>query len=145
MLAEMEKFFTWFKSEGVVTNSSTGLHITMSYNPQDGETVNHEEGSSLVTANKVKMAVLLGDQYLLSQWGRDRNTYTKSQLKDLKSAIQNLKREIQKHLHYLLIQALREQTYNLNQSRQINHGKKNLPINCLIPCFKVQKWEHYLR
>jgi len=93
MLAEMEKFFTWFKSEGVVTNNSTGLHITMSYNPQDGETVNHEEGSSLVTANKVKMAVLLGDQYLLSEWGRSGNTYTKSQLADLKKAIQNLKVE----------------------------------------------------
>ena len=93
MLAEMEKFFTWFKSEGVETNNSTGLHITMSYNPQEGETVNHEEGSSLVTANKVKMAVLLGDQYLLSEWGRSGNSYTKSQLESLKKAIQNLKVE----------------------------------------------------
>ena len=88
MLSEMEKFFEWFQSEGVATNSSTGLHITMSYNPQEGETVNHEEGSSLVTANKVKMAVLLGDQYLLSEWGRGSNSYAKSQLADLKKAIQ---------------------------------------------------------
>jgi hypothetical protein len=93
MLAEMEKFFEWFQSEGVATNNSTGLHITMSYNPQEGETVNHEEGSSLVTANKVKMAVLLGDQYLLSEWGRGSNSYAKSQLEDLKKAIQKLKVE----------------------------------------------------
>jgi hypothetical protein len=93
MLAEMEKFFKWFQSEGVATNNSTGLHITMSYNPQEGETVNHEEGSSLVTANKVKMAVLLGDQYLLSEWGRGNNSYAKSQLQDLKKAIQKLKVE----------------------------------------------------
>ena len=93
MLAEMEKFFEWFQSEGVATNNSTGLHITMSYDPQEGETVNHEEGSSLVTANKVKMAVLLGDQYLLSEWGRGSNNYAKSQLEDLKKAIQKLKVE----------------------------------------------------
>ena len=93
MLKEMDKFFKFLQGEGVVTNNSTGLHITMSYFPQEGETVSHEEGSSNVTANKVKMAVLLGDQYLLSEWGRDRNTYTKSQLKELQTAIQNLKRE----------------------------------------------------
>ena len=93
MLAEMEKFFEWFQSEGVATNNSTGLHITMSYNPQEGETVNHEEGSSIVTANKVKMAVLLGDQYLLSEWGRSGNNYTKSQLESLKKVIQKLKVE----------------------------------------------------
>ena len=91
MLKEMDKFFKFLQSEGVVTNNSTGLHITMSYFPQEGETVSHEDGK--IEANKVKMAVLLGDQYLLSQWGRDRNTYTKSQLKELQSAIQNLKRE----------------------------------------------------
>ena len=93
MLAEMDKFFEWLRSEGASTNDSTGLHITMSYNPQEGETVNHEEGSSVVTANKVKMAVLLGDQYLLSEWGRSNNNYTKSQLKDLKDSIQKLKVE----------------------------------------------------
>ena len=33
--------------------------------------------------NKLKVALLLGDKYLLSTFGRLGNTYTKSQLKQL--------------------------------------------------------------
>lgn len=89
MLAEMKKFFEFLKSEGASTNNSTGLHITMSYNPQDGETVNHEGGK--IKANRVKMAVLLGDQYLLNEFLRSSNTYTKSQYKELQDAVGSLK------------------------------------------------------
>ena len=93
MLAEMQKFFKMLQQEGGTTNSSTGLHVTMSYSPQDGEVVNHEEGSSLVTANKVKMAVLLGDQYLLSEFFRSNNTYTKSQYAELEDAVRDLQQQ----------------------------------------------------
>ena len=93
MLAEMKKFFEFLQSEGASTNNSTGLHITMSYNPQDGETVNHKPGTSQVVANRVKMAVLLGDQYLLNEFLRGSNTYTKSQYKELQQAIGELKQE----------------------------------------------------
>ena len=93
MLAEMKKFFEFLQSEGALTNNSTGLHITMSYNPQDGETVNHKPGTSQVIANRVKMAVLLGDQYLLNEFLRGSNTYTKSQYKELQNAISELKQE----------------------------------------------------
>jgi len=91
MLAEMKKFFEFLQSEGASTNNSTGLHITMSYNPQDGETVSHEGGK--IKANRVKMAVLLGDQYLLNEFLRGSNTYTKSQYKELQNAIGELKQE----------------------------------------------------
>ena len=91
MLAEMKKFFEFLQSEGASTNNSTGLHVTMSYNPQDGETVSHEGGK--IKANKVKMAVLLGDQYLLNEFLRGSNTYTKSQYKELQNAIGDLKQE----------------------------------------------------
>ena len=91
MLAEMKKFFEFLQSEGASTNNSTGLHITMSYNPQDGETVSHEGGK--IKANRVKMAVLLGDQYLLNEFLRGSNTYTKSQYKELQDAIGELKQE----------------------------------------------------
>ena len=93
MLAEMKKFFEFLQSEGALTNNSTGLHITMSYNPQDGEIVNHKPGTSEVIANRVKMAVLLGDQYLLNEFLRGSNTYTKSQYKELQNAIGELKQE----------------------------------------------------
>ena len=91
MLAEMKKFFEFLQSEGASTNNSTGLHVTMSYNPQDGETVSHEDGK--IKANRVKMAVLLGDQYLLNEFLRGSNTYTKSQYKELQNAIGELKQE----------------------------------------------------
>ena len=91
MLAEMKKFFEFLQSEGASTNNSTGLHVTMSYNPQDGETVSHEGGK--IKANRVKMAVLLGDQYLLNEFLRGSNTYTKSQYKELQNAIGELKQE----------------------------------------------------
>ena len=91
MLAEMKKFFEFRKAKEHLTNNSTGLHITMSYNPQDGETVNHEGGK--IKANRVKMAVLLGDQYLLNEFLRGSNTYTKSQYKELQHAIGELKQE----------------------------------------------------
>ena len=93
MLAEMKKFFEFLQSEGALTNSSTGLHVTMSYNPQDGETVNYKPGSSKVIANKVKMAVLLGDQYLLGTFFRGSNTYTKSQYRELEDAVKTLQQE----------------------------------------------------
>tara|TARA_A100001015_G_scaffold87516_1_gene97361 strand:+ start:19563 stop:26594 length:7032 start_codon:yes stop_codon:yes gene_type:complete len=93
MLTEMKKFFTMLEDKGALTNNSTGLHVTMSYNPQEGEIVNHDPGSSIVKANRVKMAVLLGDQYLLNEFMRKANTYTKSQYKELQKAIGQLKQK----------------------------------------------------
>ena len=39
------------------------------------------------------MAVLLGDKYLLSEFNRDRNTYTKSQMEELEFAVKKLQKE----------------------------------------------------
>ena len=90
MLAEMKKFFEFLQSEGASTNNSTGLHVTMSYDAQ-GEEANEWLGKNGV--NRVKMAVLLGDQYLLNEFLRGSNTYTKSQYKELQNAIGDLKQE----------------------------------------------------
>ena len=48
---------------------------------------------SVAKANRVKMAVLLGDKYLLSEFNRDRNTYTKSQMEELEFAVKKLQKE----------------------------------------------------
>jgi len=74
MLSEMDSLFKYFRSNNVTTNDSTGLHVTMSY-PQ-----------ATVSPNKLKMAVLLGDPYLLKMFDRLENTYTQSQYKRLKDA-----------------------------------------------------------
>ncbi len=79
MLEDMSKFFDHIKSDAS-TNSSTGLHVTMSWNGEAGG----YEGSNNAEANKLKMATLLGDTYLLSTFGRENNSYTKQQSKNVK-------------------------------------------------------------
>ena len=84
MLEEMRTLFHHIDEHGAETNSSTGLHVTMSW---QGETKE---------INKLKMASLLGDSYLLSTFGRERNSYTKQQSKNLKKAAVNLQKNISK-------------------------------------------------
>ena len=80
MLEEMKSLFEFFDNEGVETNSSTGLHVTMSIDSEEREEV-----------NPVKLAVLLGDKYLLSTFGRERNSYAKSQMDLLQKRAAELK------------------------------------------------------
>ena len=87
MLEEMRSLFNW-SEENFGTNNTTGLHVTMSWNgPRDGDA---ELGG--LEPNKLKMALLLGDEYLLAQWGRLRNSYTKSQYQNLLKHAEDMKR-----------------------------------------------------
>ena len=82
MLGEMKKLFSWLDDQDADTNSSCGLHVTMSLDSEEREEV-----------NPVKLAVLLGDKYLLSTFGRERNSYAKSQMASLQKAAAKLKRD----------------------------------------------------
>lgn len=82
MLNEMKQLFAWVQRNGGGTNSSCGLHVTMSYNAPDKQAMD---------ANQLKLAVLLGDKYLLSTFGRDGNSYAKSHMGKLKQAAEELK------------------------------------------------------
>jgi hypothetical protein len=69
MLREMFALFEYFNKNDVETNESTGLHITMSMSDEvTGE------------VNKLKLVLLLGDQYVLDQFDRRDNSYTSSQM-----------------------------------------------------------------
>jgi hypothetical protein len=78
MLAEMKSLFEHFEEEEVETNSSTGLHVTMSFAGDFKET------------NQLVLAVLLGDQYVLKQFDRQYNSYAKSQQKNIQFEIERL-------------------------------------------------------
>ena len=78
MLKEMNSLFDFFAKNDVETNESTGLHVTMSWNGEQTE------------PNKLKMAVLLGDKYLLSLFDRENNTYTQSQFDRVKQGVSEL-------------------------------------------------------
>ena len=78
MLKEMKSLFEFLQSEGVETNQSTGLHVTMSMSGDAGKT------------NPLKMALLLGDKYLLKQFDREFNSYAKSQQDSIKKQLDRL-------------------------------------------------------
>jgi len=85
MLEEMSSLFSNWEGKDVATNGSTGLHVTMSIDPtRTGMPASAE-------VNKVKLAVLLGDKYLASTFGRENNSYTKSQYERLEQQASALK------------------------------------------------------
>jgi hypothetical protein len=67
LLSDLNKVRAWANRMGCYTNKSTGLHINVSVPNYD-----------LAKLDYVKLALLLGDQYVLDQFGRSSNTYTKS-------------------------------------------------------------------
>jgi len=79
MLEELEKWLTFMTKRQVVSMEDTGLHVTMSMSEK-----------KLSEPNRVKMAVLLDDEYLLKEFEREFNQYTPSQLRALKSKIQDI-------------------------------------------------------
>jgi hypothetical protein len=85
MLEEMTSLFSNWESKDVETNGSTGLHVTMSLDPTKTDM------SADADINKVKLAVLLGDKYLASTFGRENNTYAKSQYDRLEKKAVELK------------------------------------------------------
>ena len=79
MLTEMKSLFEW-SEDNFGTNRTTGLHVTMSWQQPKGQ------------PNKLKMALLLGDEYLLAEFGRLRNSYTKSQYQNVLKHAEGMKR-----------------------------------------------------
>ena len=87
MLEDMKSLFDWNEERAEFgTNNTTGLHVTMSW---------HGEAAGLPSAsepNRLKMALLVGDTYLLSEFDRLRNSYTKSQYNLLLKAAEKMQR-----------------------------------------------------
>ena len=78
MLEELKSLFEWSEDQ-FGTNSSTGFHVTMSWQGEPDAPRSDDGRMQGQEPNKLKMALLLGDQYLLAQFNRLKNTYTKSQ------------------------------------------------------------------
>lgn len=103
MLREMNSLFEFFEKNNVDTNTTTGLHVTMSIVGNKVET------------NPLKLVLLLGDRYALQQFGRRFNTYSESQIdilqRKLDSALddpesindqefQDLEKQLSTMIHY---------------------------------------------
>ena len=76
MISDFNKVVAWAKKTGCYTNDSTGLHINVSVPDFSREKLDY-----------VKLALLLGDEYVLSEFGREGNTFAKSALKQVKDNI----------------------------------------------------------
>ncbi len=81
LLADLIAVKQFAENNGCYTNESTGLHINVSV-----------PGFSMEKLDYVKLAVLLGDERVLNEFGRLGNTYTKSALQIVK---QNIKQRPQ--------------------------------------------------
>jgi hypothetical protein len=75
-LQKMEDFFTWAESEGAYANSTTGFHMGVSL-----PTKFHED------VDFTKLALFLGDEYVLREFGREANHYCESAMEKIRNRI----------------------------------------------------------
>jgi hypothetical protein len=78
LLSDLNKVKAWADRTGCYTNDSTGLHINVSVPGWDGD---------MNKLDYVKLAVLLGDEYVLDSFGRAGNTYAKSAMGKIRSIV----------------------------------------------------------
>lgn len=82
LLDDLKKVVAWCKERGNYTNDSTGLHMNVSI-----------PGYSLDALDYTKLALFLGDEYILKAFGRESNTYCKSALQKIRDRIRPEDRE----------------------------------------------------
>ena len=76
MFNDLDKVKRWANKTGCYTNDSTGLHINVSV-----------PDLSLDKIDYVKLALLLGDKYVLDQFERSGNSYCKSAMEEVKKRV----------------------------------------------------------
>lgn len=79
IVKDIDAIKQWAASVGAYTNKSTGLHMNISI-----------PGLTDQSLDYVKLALLLGDEYVLQQFGREANTYTVGALKQIQNQVRKL-------------------------------------------------------
>jgi hypothetical protein len=96
----LPKFFEWAEDNGAYANSSTGFHMSVSM---------PDHGSDLL--DYTKLALFLGDEYVLQQFGREANTYAKSAVSKIREKkgkvnVEEVLGTMRKHLNQFASRAL---------------------------------------
>lgn len=78
LLSDLQKTIQWAKSKGAYTNRSTGLHMNISI-----------PGKNMNYLDFTKLALLLGDKYVLESFGRQANHYTTSAVDKIKLKVED--------------------------------------------------------
>lgn len=76
LIADLTDVVLWADKTGCYTNESTGLHMNVSVPNFSSENLDY-----------VKLAILLGDEYVLNQFGRQANNYCRSAIQKVRSNI----------------------------------------------------------
>lgn len=87
-LEKLNQVIEWAQARGCYTNSSTGLHMGVSLPGQNSFAEAEGDAESAPAAEKpidfMKLAVFLGDQHVLKEFGRQANSYCRSSLEKMK-------------------------------------------------------------
>lgn len=89
LLSDLKKVKAWADKTGAYTNDSTGLHINISVPNWTGD---------LSKLDFVKLAILMGDEYVLEEFGRTGNTYAKSAMKIVRDHVKQRPEDAEKLL-----------------------------------------------
>jgi hypothetical protein len=76
IMSDLKKVKKWADQTGCYTNDSTGLHINISVPNYSQDQLDY-----------VKLALLMGDEYVLNNFGRAGNTYAKSAMGKIKGKV----------------------------------------------------------
>jgi hypothetical protein len=90
LLKDLNKTINWAKRNGATTNESTGLHMNVSI-----------PNANFSNLDYTKLALLLGDKYVLDQFGRAANSYTKGALEKITSTMKYKPEEVQNLLNQM--------------------------------------------
>ena len=74
-LDKLQQFFEWAESNGAYSNESTGFHMGVSLPGKGGD------------VDYVKLALFLGDEYVLKEFGRISNTYAAAAIKKIQTRV----------------------------------------------------------
>lgn len=108
MLQDLDKIVKWAGRVGAYTNDSTGLHMNVSV-----------PGLSRNTLDYVKLAIFLGDEYVLEQFGRAGNSYCKSAMKAIREKAKSNPDQVKEMLNQF------QNGLNKLASRAIHTGETN--------------------
>ena len=81
-LRQMENFFSWAEDNGAYANTSTGFHMGVSL-PHRGGAVDY-----------VKLALFLGDEYVLKEFGRSGNYFTAAAIGKIRDRVKGNKESV---------------------------------------------------
>ena len=110
LLDDLKKVKSWADKFGCYTNDSTGLHINVSVPKWQGD---------LQNLDYVKLAILMGDEYVLENFGRSGNTYAKSALEIVRNNITQRPEDVKR-----LLDTMKEHL-NTSAAKLIHSGSTN--------------------